>query len=211
MILFLLQFLQTPLMHLQSLVKISLPNIPTAINKALSTLVHSSGNQTIDGFTKVTNRRRGNKREIGNIKENTANKTIPATSNSFEALDNNNGRDLEKDKQNNIETTKEPLGETLEQSREIPQKHSSMQPQTNSTSAQSQGMEVEYTEHHGKVSSERMETSQEPQNMEEDLEHIDIGELDILSLEQACKTGNFEKIPDRQVDNLVAVLNKAQK
>jgi len=71
-------------------------------------------------------------------------------------------------------------------------------------------MEVEYIVPHEKVSNERMETSQEPQSMEEDLEHIDIGELDILSLEQACKTGNFEKIPDRQVDNLVEVLNKAQ-
>jgi len=47
--------------------------------------------------------------------------------------------------------------------------------------------------------------------MEEDTESIDIGELDILDLEQACKTGNFDKIPDRQVDNLVEVLNRAQK
>jgi len=47
--------------------------------------------------------------------------------------------------------------------------------------------------------------------MDEDTEAIDIGELDILGLELACKTGNFDKIPDTQVDNLVAVLNNAQK
>lgn len=47
--------------------------------------------------------------------------------------------------------------------------------------------------------------------MEEEPENIDIGELDILGLEQACKTNNFDKIPDRQVDNLVEVLMQAQK
>lgn len=52
---------------------------------------------------------------------------------------------------------------------------------------------------------------QEPQNMEEDTESIDIGELDILGLELACKIGNFEKIPDKQVDNLMEVLNRAHK
>jgi len=52
---------------------------------------------------------------------------------------------------------------------------------------------------------------QEPELMEEDPENINIGELDILGLEKACKTGNFDKIPDRQVDNLVEVLTRAQK
>jgi len=47
--------------------------------------------------------------------------------------------------------------------------------------------------------------------MEEDPKNIDIGELDILGLELACKTGNFDKISDWQVDNLVEVLNRAQK
>lgn len=47
---------------------------------------------------------------------------------------------------------------------------------------------------------------QEPQIMEEDTESIYIGELDILGLEQACKTGNFDKIPDRQVDNMALKL-----
>lgn len=52
---------------------------------------------------------------------------------------------------------------------------------------------------------------QEPQFMDEDTKAIDIGELDILGLELACKTGNFDKIPDIQVDNLVVVLNTTQK
>jgi len=47
--------------------------------------------------------------------------------------------------------------------------------------------------------------------MEEDSENIDIGELDLLGLEQACKSSKFGKITDTQVDNLVEVLSKAQK
>lgn len=47
--------------------------------------------------------------------------------------------------------------------------------------------------------------------MEVDRETIDIGELDILGLEKACKTGKFDKITDKRVDNLVEVLSKAQK
>jgi len=47
--------------------------------------------------------------------------------------------------------------------------------------------------------------------MEEDPENIYIGELDILGLGQACKSKNFDNIPDQQVDNLVEVLTRAQK
>jgi len=38
--------------------------------------------------------------------------------------------------------------------------------------------------------------------MEEELESIDIGDLDILGLEQDCKTKSYDKIPKRQLDNL---------
>lgn len=72
-------------------------------------------------------------------------------------------------------------------------------------------MDVEYPGSNEKSVKERADTSQEPQNMEEDPEPLDIGELDILGLEKACKTGSFEKILERQVDNLVEVLNRAQK
>lgn len=55
------------------------------------------------------------------------------------------------------------------------------------------------------------EELQESQLMEEDSESIDIGELDILGLEQACKSKSFDKIPDWEVSNLVEVLTQAQK
>lgn len=74
-----------------------------------------------------------------------------------------------------------------------------------------QGMEVDNPAPSSKAVEETAEDNQEPQLMEEDPENIDIGELDILGLEQACKSRKFDKIPDWQVDNLVEVLNRAQK
>ena len=47
--------------------------------------------------------------------------------------------------------------------------------------------------------------------MEEEPKSIDIGELDILGLEQACRTIFFDKIPDRQLENLEEVLSRAQR
>jgi len=83
--------------------------------------------------------------------------------------------------------------------------------QDDSQAGVSQEMEMDNPESSSKKLKETEEVFTETQVMEEDPENIDIGELDILSLEQACKTGNFDKIPDRQVDKLVEVLNKAHK
>lgn len=47
--------------------------------------------------------------------------------------------------------------------------------------------------------------------MEEELKNIDIGELDILELEMACKTKKFDKIPARQLENLEVILSRAQR
>ena len=96
---------------------------------------------------------------------------------------------MQKDKDSN----KEQPGETSGQTGKMTQKQSNLQPQSKSISWQSQGMEVEYTEPNDKSSNERADTSQEPQIIEEDPKPLDIGELDILGLEQACKRGNFEK------------------
>lgn len=46
--------------------------------------------------------------------------------------------------------------------------------------------------------------------MEEEYESIDIGDLDILGLEQACKTNNYGNIPERQLENLEVILSRAQ-
>jgi len=171
----------------------------------------SSENQTTDGFTKVTNRRRGNKKATGNPKINPINKARPSTSNSFEILDKDEEQDPAKEKAQDKETHQEQPGETSRQEGKKTQKQVNLIYPAKTLPGHSQGMEVEYPLSNEKSSHEREDSSQAPQNMEEDPEPLDIGELDILGLEQACKTGKFEKIPKKQVDNLVEVLNKAQK
>ena len=49
------------------------------------------------------------------------------------------------------------------------------------------------------------------QHMEEEPEGFDIGDLDILGLEQACKKKEYDKIPERQLENLEVILSRAQK
>lgn len=72
-------------------------------------------------------------------------------------------------------------------------------------------MELDNPESSSRMLKETEDAFPETQIMEEDSETIDIGELDILGLEQACKTGNFYKIPEKQVDKLVEILNRAHK
>lgn len=50
----------------------------------------------------------------------------------------------------------------------------------------------------------------EAQHMEEEPESFDIGDLDILGLEQACKKKEYDKIPERQLENLEVILSRAQ-
>ena len=47
-------------------------------------------------------------------------------------------------------------------------------------------------------------------HMEEEAEGVDIGELDIFTLEQACRKKDFDKISERQIENLAMVLTRAQ-
>lgn len=58
---------------------------------------------------------------------------------------------------------------------------------------------------------ELIEESNYPQFMEEETEAIDIGELDIPSLEKACTTNNFDNIPAGQLKNLEEVLSRVQR
>ena len=49
-----------------------------------------------------------------------------------------------------------------------------------------------------------------PSHMEEEPESIDMGELDIFGLEQACKKKEYDKITTRQIEILEVVLFWAQ-
>jgi len=47
--------------------------------------------------------------------------------------------------------------------------------------------------------------------MEEEPESFNIEDLDILGLKQACKKKEYDKIPERQLENLEVILSRAQK
>jgi len=72
-------------------------------------------------------------------------------------------------------------------------------------------MEVDNEKTALKDTNENIEEINETQNMEEEPESIDIGDLDILGLEQACKTKSYDKIPERQLDNLEIILSIEQR
>lgn len=58
-----------------------------------------------------------------------------------------------------------------------------------------------------KTTNSMLESS--PQShMEEEPQSFDVGYLDIFSLEPACRKKEFDKIPDRQLQNLEVVLSR---
>lgn len=71
-----------------------------------------------------------------------------------------------------------------------------------------QGMKVDNTHYESRTLTESTKGLEESQQMEEEQANIDIGELDLLELEMACKTNNYEKIPARQLENLEVILSR---
>ena len=53
-------------------------------------------------------------------------------------------------------------------------------------------------------------TRDTPNPMEEDVEKLELGDLDIIGLEDACKHQEFDKIKPHQIETLAKVLSKAQ-
>jgi len=180
------------------------------LNKKMPTSTNAN-NQAPDGFTKVVNRRRGNKEPNTNSKTDQANKAKSSKPNSFETLANLEAQDPAQEMQKVKDLIQDLPAGPPQHSGDSQSKKLFNISKVDSQAGVSQEMEMDNPESSSKTLKETEEVFTEIQVMEEDPENIDIGELDILSLEQACKTGNFDKIPDRQVDKLVEVLNKAHK
>jgi len=156
----------------------------------------------------VTNRRRGNKKPVAPTKTPSGVQSKPSSSNNFEALANEDLQDPNNVTHNEKEASQETIQGSQSKKGENIVDLEGNKLKTVSKSWSLLDMDIDGT---NPSTEKEKEEDHEPQIMEEDTESIDIGELDILGLEQACKTGNFDKIPKRQVDNLVAVLNRAQK
>ena len=118
---------------------------------------------------------------------------MPTISNRFEALDTDDEQNPEKEKAKDKGEHQEHIAETSRQTGKKSHKSASLNNPAKTMQGQPHEMEIEYSQRNKKDSQEKEGSSQAPQNMEEDTEPLDIGELDILNLELACKTGNFEK------------------
>lgn len=72
-------------------------------------------------------------------------------------------------------------------------------------------MEVDSTQMQLTIVDDTEAEQETVQHMEEEPESFNIKDLDILGLEQACKKKEYEKIPERQIENLEVILSRAQK
>jgi len=73
-----------------------------------------------------------------------------------------------------------------------------------------QGMDVDNMQPTNTAITDTTKERSEAQHMEEEPESIDIGDLDILGLEQTCKTKEYDKILERHLENLEVILSRAQ-
>jgi len=141
-------------------------------------------NQTADGFTKVTNRRRGNKKHTIQTKLAQKDPSKSSTRNSFEVLANEELQDQgpsNPKRTTHQDKTEASQSKTKEKMEEQEDNSKNTKPKTWSLP----DMEIDNTDPGTRKELEGEGSYQEPQNKEEDTESLDIGELDILGLELA--------------------------
>ena len=71
-------------------------------------------------------------------------------------------------------------------------------------------MDIDDPKANPKATNEENPGSSQPNFMEEDSEGLDLGELDILGLEDACRRKDFEKINPHQIGKLEMALTRFQ-
>lgn len=173
----------------------------------------SSEKPNFDGFTKVNNRKKNHKIPASNPKKPSTNTSMPSTFNSFEILAQPDSSYNENP--SHPEEFPKPSSQFILTSSKQPQKHKQSIDLTTSSPSmipiwKSQGMEVDNVRQETTVSIETAEEISEARHMEEEPKGIDIGDLDVLGLEQACKKKEYDKIPERQLENLEGNLSRAQ-
>lgn len=171
-----------------------------------------SNMQNQDGFTKVTNRKISHRKPLNGKKPQPEAASLPSTSNSFEILAN---------------TSEDPPLHSY--SRLLPLSPSVIPPTPGSSSPPSQSeknpgptkeikkflsgktkdMEVDAPSIHTMSTATAPEDMNQPQVMDEEPERFDLGGLDILELEAACKKKEFDKIPEHQLNTLEVILARA--
>lgn len=168
----------------------------------------------LDGFTKVPNCRKTHKKPSTLVEKPVTNTSLPLTSNSFEIVLQPEVHILDNKKQ------PEAIPKTSAHSAPSSSKKALTSKQTMKTKTPSRNSMQKRTAQDMVVDSTQMqlmieddtETEQETvQHMEVEPESFNIGDLDILGLEQACKKKEYDKIPERRLENLEVILSRAQK
>ena len=184
------------------------------LSKNIATMEHTN----VEGFTKVPSRKKKEKKPPFAPKKPPNASSAPSTSNNFEIL-------VEKtqpasDPSQQPETSPKPSTYEPSASPLIPQT-ASKAPQEPSRSTPSLNkdlylviwqpnlMEIDGLLQDNTPTSGSVPEESQSSHMEEEPESIDIGDLDILGLEQACKQEAYDKIPHRQIDNLEVILFSA--
>ena len=166
------------------------------------------------GLTKVPNRKKTHKKPSTSVKKPVTSTCLPSTSNSFEILLQPKVHILDNQKQ------PEAISKTSAHSAPSSSKKSltSKQPKDTKTPSPSnmqkrtaQGMEVYITQMQLTIVDDTEAEQEIVQHMEEEPKSFDIGDLDILGLEQAYKKKEYDKIPKWQLESLEVILSRAQK
>lgn len=176
-------------------------------------------NPEADGFTKVPTRRQHSKKPSATGKKSTPSSNAPSTSNSFAILSNSDPTSDSGQIPSNPH--QQPSDSSIPTAQPNPlhsqkEKASTTSPSTNPFTETKlltwhpEIMEVDDPKSRPIASDEENLSSSQLNPMEEDSEGLELGELDIIGLEDACKSKDFDKIKPHQIDKLVKVLPKAQ-
>jgi len=176
-------------------------------------------NLTLKGLSKLLIERSITKNPL--LHQEIPSPDAPSSSNSFDLLSNLDM--LESDPSNIVKTTSAPSTKPFV----VPTPNDASQPSlaTNSDPQpiasqpiplpdynkalwSTKGMDIDNLLTDPLKTNHHMDESCQQSHMDEEPESFDLGDLDISSLEQACKKKEFDKIPDRQLENLEVVLSR---
>ena len=166
-----------------------------------------------EGFTKVTNRRRANKKTSNGKKPMQPGASAPSTSNSFDILGTNMTEPPPNSEPITQKNSSTPPSPPSDHPSSIPPSQENC-PATSSEPPKDpdwkpNGMDVDCIPSHSMLSSLLPTESNLPQHMEEEPESIDLKGLDIFGMQQACKRKDYDKIPEFQLNALEVVISRA--
>lgn len=163
------------------------------------------------GFIKVTNRWKAHKKHAPKPKVVQTSQPGPSTSNSFGVLANQPEMKTNPPEPETMRDDHSKKGKPTMSQADTQGKEASTSDKQKEILWNTQAMQLEIPNPNASLEEEPMEELDYSQFMEEEIETIDIGDLDLPGLEKACTTNNFDNIRAGQLKNLEEVLSRAQR